>query len=120
KRNVELETKEGAESFSRRFDEEVVVFEDAQQPEVAGDAEQQPAFARFRTLARSEAQPDEIVERGGENDQSEVAPVPRGVEDTGGEKNEEQTQPRAPCHDASLRPGTVAFFDDHVPLGAPP
>lgn len=77
------------EGAVRRSDEEVVVLEEAENSEIADQADGQPKPPPAAGQRHSQHQPDHKIDYGRCDDQEEESPVPRSVEPIAREEEQE-------------------------------
>jgi hypothetical protein len=80
---------------AKRVDEKVEVFEEAQQPHVEGDADEQQRLPGTRLLGMANPQPDAVVNDRREGNQAQETPIPPSVEDVAGDQAKDQLSPPA-------------------------
>jgi hypothetical protein len=94
-REIDLHAEQARCRLLRRLDEEVVVLEGAEQAQVADEAQTEEELARAGRRRSTEPDAHQVVEQRRRQDQPEVAPVPRGVEDARRDEQQEEPHPRA-------------------------
>ena len=111
---------EQREDVPRRGAEEVEVLEDAEEAEVAAEADQQPSLLARLRLRAGDLEAGREVEERGEEDQPDVGRVPRHVEGAAGEEEEEQPRPRAAHGEPAVSLPGGSLLADLVALAAQP
>ena len=86
------------------LDEEVGVFEVAEDAEVDGKGDPEPTLLALPVIGLFDADADEIVDESGEGDESEEAPVPPSVEEVGSDQQQEILRPQVAVRHKPIQP----------------
>ena len=86
------------------LDEEVGVFEVAEDAKVDGQGYPQPVFLLWLGVGFFDADADEEVDEGGERNEPEESPVPPAIEDVGSDQQQEVLRPQMTVRHEPIQP----------------